>query len=113
MPAGQATLSLTAALNTNEVIARNTLAGRLRYSRSQRDLSAIGDIPLASRRNNFLPGLGELSFVWELGLTDVQLSWISAVAVLNGSLWRLPAGMLTDRVGGRIVTIAMLQPLAA
>ena len=44
----------------------------------------------------------------ELGLTDVQLSWISAVAVLNGSLWRLPAGMLTDRVGGRIVTISML-----
>ena len=44
----------------------------------------------------------------ELGLTDPQLAWISAVAVLNGSLWRLPAGMLTDRVGGRVVTIAML-----
>lgn len=44
----------------------------------------------------------------EFGLTDVQLSWVSAVAVLNGSLWRLPAGMLTDRVGGRVVTIAML-----
>ncbi|MFV0451233.1 MAG: MFS transporter [Propioniciclava sp.] len=44
----------------------------------------------------------------ELGLTDVQLSWISAVAVLNGSLWRLPAGMITDRIGGRRVTIFML-----
>jgi NNP family nitrate/nitrite transporter-like MFS transporter len=44
----------------------------------------------------------------ELGLSDVQLSWITAVAVLNGSIWRLPAGMLTDRVGGRRVTIAML-----
>jgi NNP family nitrate/nitrite transporter-like MFS transporter len=44
----------------------------------------------------------------EFGLTDVQLSWVSAVAVLNGSLWRLPAGILTDRVGGRVVTIAML-----
>ena len=44
----------------------------------------------------------------ELGLTDPQLAWISAVAVLNGSLWRLPAGMLTDRVGGRVVAIAML-----
>ena len=44
----------------------------------------------------------------ELGLTDVQLAWISAVAVLNGSLWRLPAGMLADRVGGRVVTVAML-----
>ena len=44
----------------------------------------------------------------ELGLTDPQLAWISAVAVLNGSMWRLPAGMLTDRIGGRIVTISML-----
>ena len=44
----------------------------------------------------------------ELGLTDPELAWISAVAVLNGSLWRLPAGMLTDRIGGRIVTVSML-----
>ena len=39
----------------------------------------------------------------EFGLTDVQLSWISAVAILNGSMWRLPAGMITDRIGGRKV----------
>lgn len=44
----------------------------------------------------------------EFGLSDPQLAWVSAVAVLNGSLWRLPAGMLTDRVGGRVVTVAML-----
>ncbi len=44
----------------------------------------------------------------ELKLTDPQLAWLSAVAVLNGSLWRLPAGMLTDRIGGRKVTIVML-----
>ncbi|KGN35889.1 nitrate/nitrite transporter integral membrane protein [Knoellia flava TL1] len=44
----------------------------------------------------------------EFGLTDVQLSWLSAVAVLNGSLWRLPAGMVTDRIGGRKVFAAML-----
>lgn len=44
----------------------------------------------------------------EFGLTDVQLSWISAVAVLNGSIWRLPAGIITDRIGGRKVTIFML-----
>lgn len=36
----------------------------------------------------------------EFGLTDVQLSWLSAVAILNGSLWRLPAGILADRLGG-------------
>ena len=28
----------------------------------------------------------------ELGLSEPQLAWISAVAVLNGSMWRLPAG---------------------
>jgi len=48
----------------------------------------------------------------EFALTDVELSWISAVAVLNGSMWRLPAGMLTDRIGGRRVTIFMLAATA-
>ena len=48
----------------------------------------------------------------ELLLDDVQLSWISALAVLNGSMWRLPAGMLTDRIGGRKMTIAMLAATA-
>ena len=43
----------------------------------------------------------------EFGITDVQLSWISAVAILNGSLWRLPAGIIADRVGGRIVMTVM------
>jgi NNP family nitrate/nitrite transporter-like MFS transporter len=44
----------------------------------------------------------------EFGLTDVQLAWITALAVLNGSIWRLPAGILTDRVGGRKVFAVML-----
>lgn len=44
----------------------------------------------------------------EFGLSDVELSWLSAVAVLNGSMWRLPAGMVTDRIGGRKVFAAML-----
>ncbi|MGA4507490.1 MFS transporter [Propionibacteriaceae bacterium G1746] len=44
----------------------------------------------------------------EFGLSDVELSWISAVAVLNGSMWRLPAGMLADRIGGRRVMLVML-----
>jgi NNP family nitrate/nitrite transporter-like MFS transporter len=48
----------------------------------------------------------------ELGLSDPQLAWISAVAVLNGSLWRLPAGMLTDRVGGRKVMAVLLVATA-
>lgn len=44
----------------------------------------------------------------EFGLSDEQLSWISALAVLNGSMWRLPAGILTDRIGGRKVTLFLL-----
>jgi len=44
----------------------------------------------------------------EFGLTDVQLSWIVAVAVLNGSIWRLPAGIVADRWGGRRTFVAML-----
>lgn len=37
----------------------------------------------------------------ELGISDVQLAWLSAVAILNGALWRLPFGLLADRVGGK------------
>lgn len=48
----------------------------------------------------------------ELGLDPVQLSWISAVAVLNGAIWRLPFGILTDRYGGRIVFTIMLAVTA-
>lgn len=48
----------------------------------------------------------------EFHLSEVQLSWIIAAAVLNGSLWRLPAGMVTDRLGGRRVMTAMLAATA-
>jgi MFS transporter, NNP family, nitrate/nitrite transporter len=48
----------------------------------------------------------------EFGLTDVQLSWLAAVAILNGALWRLPAGILADRFGGRAVFTVMLLATA-
>jgi len=48
----------------------------------------------------------------EFGLTDVELSWLTATAILNGALWRLPAGLLTDRFGGRRVFILMLLATA-
>ncbi|MDO5721767.1 MAG: MFS transporter [Actinomycetaceae bacterium] len=44
----------------------------------------------------------------ELGLSDTQLAWIAAVAILNGSMWRLPAGMIADRIGGRKVFAVLL-----
>ena len=49
----------------------------------------------------------------EFGLTDSELSWVSAVAILNGSMWRLPAGILTDRFGGRRVMLAIMVFSAA
>jgi NNP family nitrate/nitrite transporter-like MFS transporter len=48
----------------------------------------------------------------EFGLTEVQLSWIVAAAALNGSLWRLPTGMITDRIGGRKVMTFLLAATA-
>ncbi|GGD22771.1 MFS transporter [Nocardioides daphniae] len=48
----------------------------------------------------------------EFGLSEVQLSWIVAAAALNGSLWRLPTGMIADRVGGRVVLTALLVATA-
>ena len=44
----------------------------------------------------------------EFGLSDVQLSLISSVAIFNGSLWRLPAGILADRIGGKILMTVLL-----
>ena len=44
----------------------------------------------------------------ELGLSKEQFSWVLAAATLNGSMWRLPAGIITDRVGGRKVMAFML-----
>lgn len=37
----------------------------------------------------------------EFGLTKIQFSWLTAIAILSGSLWRLPFGVITDRIGGR------------
>lgn len=48
----------------------------------------------------------------EFGLSDSQLAWIAAVAILNGSIWRLFLGVLADRIGGRVITIAMLLATA-
>ncbi len=44
----------------------------------------------------------------ELGLTDIQFSWLTAVAILNGSIWRLATGILADKFGGRRVFITLL-----
>jgi MFS transporter, NNP family, nitrate/nitrite transporter len=44
----------------------------------------------------------------EFALTDVQFFWLGAIAILSGSLWRLAFGILTDRVGGKVMFTALL-----
>jgi NNP family nitrate/nitrite transporter-like MFS transporter len=44
----------------------------------------------------------------ELELNAVQFSWLTASAILTGSLLRLPFGVLTDRLGGRTMMTASL-----
>jgi len=39
----------------------------------------------------------------ELGLSDAQLEWMIAAAILSGALFRLNVGMLADTYGGRLV----------
>jgi MFS transporter, NNP family, nitrate/nitrite transporter len=48
----------------------------------------------------------------ELGLSPVQFAWLAAIAVLSGSIFRLPFGILTDRWGGRAVMTALLVATA-
>lgn len=44
----------------------------------------------------------------ELRLSAVQFAWLAAIAVLSGSIFRLPIGILTDRWGGRSMMTALL-----
>src|SRR5262245_55413686 len=48
----------------------------------------------------------------ELQLDTVQFSWLGAIAVLSGSIWRLPLGIWTDRVGGRRLMALLLLATA-
>ena len=44
----------------------------------------------------------------DLKISDVQLSWIVAIPVVLGSVLRIPMGLLTDRLGGRVVFTGLL-----
>ena len=44
----------------------------------------------------------------EFQFNDVSLAWLSAIAILNGAIWRLPFGMLADRLGGKKTFIGLL-----
>jgi NNP family nitrate/nitrite transporter-like MFS transporter len=53
------------------------------------------------------------TFRTEYGLSAQQTAFLVAVPVLLGSLARIPMGMLTDRLGGRLVFTALLLVVAA
>ncbi|HVT81148.1 MAG TPA: MFS transporter [Phycisphaerae bacterium] len=44
----------------------------------------------------------------ELNLTEAQFSWLTAIAILNGSFWRLAFGILADKFGGRLLMTLLL-----
>ncbi len=44
-----------------------------------------------------------------LGLNETQFGLLAATPILTGSLFRLPLGMLTDKVGGRIVFFVLMM----
>lgn len=46
-------------------------------------------------------------------LDKAQIGWLIGIPILTGSLFRLPAGLLTDRHGGKPVYIAVLLVSAA
>ena len=44
-----------------------------------------------------------------LELSESQFGLLVATPILTGSILRLPVGMLTDRIGGRIVFFLLIQ----
>ncbi|MHB1308536.1 MAG: MFS transporter, partial [Limisphaerales bacterium] len=48
----------------------------------------------------------------EFGLSEVQFGWLTAIAILNGSIWRLLFGIWTDRHGGRLVMTVLVGATA-
>jgi NNP family nitrate/nitrite transporter-like MFS transporter len=44
----------------------------------------------------------------ELHLTDTQVGWLTSVAILSGSIWRLNVGIWTDQFGGRRLMTGLL-----
>ncbi|MBP8110869.1 MAG: MFS transporter, partial [Agitococcus sp.] len=43
-----------------------------------------------------------------LGLSETEFGLLAAMPVLTGSLVRLPLGMLTDKIGGRVVLFVLM-----
>lgn len=48
----------------------------------------------------------------EFKLTEVQFGWLTGIAILNGSIWRLLFGLWSDRFGGRMVMTLLVATTA-
>ncbi len=48
----------------------------------------------------------------EFDLTQLQFAWLASTAILSGSILRLPFGIITDRLGGRLVMTCLLLATA-
>ena len=53
-------------------------------------------------------GVLALPIQHELHLSKIQFTWLTAIAILSGSILRLPFGVLADRFGGKRVLSALL-----
>ena len=49
----------------------------------------------------------------QLGLNETQFGLLAAMPVLTGALVRLPLGMLTDKLGGRVVFFLLMLSTVA
>ncbi len=92
------------------VTATETDVMRSRYANRIMWISTIGFTVMFAAWMMF--GILGVKIQEELGISQEQFSWIAAVAILNGSLWRLPAGMITDHIGGRKVMTYLLASSA-
>lgn len=107
--------------------------GQLKTPAARLNALATGQTPAADRaetvQRNTILTLSSIAFtlmfaVWlmfgvlgipirkEFGLSDIQFGWLTAIAILNGSIWRLLFGLWTDRFGGRLVMTLLVGATA-
>lgn len=53
-------------------------------------------------------GILAIAIQEEFGLSDTQFYWLTALPVLNGSIWRLATGIWADKFGGRTVMLGIM-----
>jgi NNP family nitrate/nitrite transporter-like MFS transporter len=101
-------------------VTARSIGAHVKVSSSHNDRQALALATLAfftcfyawSLMGPLAPGLQQ-----QLHLSEVQVGWMVAVPVVMGSLMRIPMGMITDRLGARVVFPALMIfsaiPLAA